>query len=76
MDIYKISGRNPLVIKIGETIFQLFKTSISTSMKNIPEVALRDHKRIFEAFCERNEEKLREATLLSFEGWKKSLYGK
>jgi len=67
---------NPLVIKIGETIFQLFKASISVSMKNIPEVALKDHKRIFKAFCEKDEEKLREATLKSFEGWKKSLYGK
>ena len=65
---------NPFVIRIGETILQLFKASISFSMKTIPEIALRDHKRIFKAFCEKNEEKLRKAILKSFEGWKKSLY--
>ena len=68
------STHNSLVIKIGETILQLFKPSISTSMKTIPEIALRDHRRIFKAFCEKNEEKLRKAILKSFEGWKKSLY--
>lgn len=69
------STYNPFVIKIGETILQLYKASISKSMKNIPEIALRDHQRIFEAFCEKNEKKLREAVIKSFDGWKKSLYG-
>lgn len=68
--------KNPLVIKIGETIFELFKPSISISMKNIPEIALRDHKRIFEAFCKKDEVRLRKAVLKSYEGWKKSLYRK
>jgi GntR family transcriptional repressor for pyruvate dehydrogenase complex len=68
--------RNPLVIKIGETIFQLFKPSISISMKNISEIALKDHKRIFEAFCKKDEAKLRKAILKSYEGWKRSLYRK
>jgi len=69
------STYNPFVIKIGETILRLYKASISKSMKNIPEIALRDHKRIFEAFCEKNEKKLRETVIESFDGWKKSLYG-
>jgi GntR family transcriptional repressor for pyruvate dehydrogenase complex len=68
--------RNPLVIKIGETIFQLFKSSISISMKNIPGIALKDHKRIFEAFCKKDEVRLRKAILKSYEGWKRSLYRK
>ena len=68
--------KNPLVIKIGETIFQLFKSSISVSMKNIPQIALKDHKRIFEAFCGRDEAKLRKAILKGYEGWKRSLYRK
>lgn len=68
--------RNPLVIRIGETIFQLFRSSISISMKNIPEIALRDHRRIFEAFCKKEEAKLRKAILKSYEGWKRSLYRK
>lgn len=68
--------KNPLVIKIGETIFQLFKSSISISMKNIPEIALKDHRRILEAFCKKDEAKLRKAILKSYEGWKRSLYRK
>ena len=68
--------RNPLVILIGETIFQLFKPSISISMKNIPDIALKDHKRIFEAFCKRDEPLLRKAVLKSYAGWKRSLYRK
>jgi GntR family transcriptional repressor for pyruvate dehydrogenase complex len=72
--ILKATG-NPLVIRIGETIMQLFRASIGRSMKTIPETALRDHRRILEAFREKDEETLRKAILKSFEGWKKSLYG-
>jgi len=68
--------KNPLVIRIGETIFQLFKPSISISMKNIPERAIKDHRRIFEAFYSKDEALLREAVLISYEGWKESLYRK
>lgn len=67
------STHNPFIIRIGETILQLFKVSISRSMRNIPEIALRDHKRIFDAFCEKDEQKLREAIIKSFDGWKQSL---
>jgi GntR family transcriptional repressor for pyruvate dehydrogenase complex len=66
--------RNPLVIRIGETIFQLFTPSIATSMKSIPEIAVRDHRRIFEAFAARDEAQLRDAILKSYAGWKASLY--
>jgi len=64
---------NPFVVRIGKTILQLFKSSISTSMRTIPEIALRDHKRIFDAFIQKDEDKLVEAVVASFEGWKKSL---
>jgi GntR family transcriptional repressor for pyruvate dehydrogenase complex len=64
---------NPFVERIGKTILQLFKSSISTSMRTIPEIALRDHKRILEAFVRKDEVKLVEAVVASFEGWKKSL---
>ena len=64
---------NPFVVRIGETILQLFKLSISTSMRTIPEIALRDHKRIFDAFVQKDEAKLSEAVVASFEGWKMSL---
>jgi GntR family transcriptional regulator, transcriptional repressor for pyruvate dehydrogenase complex len=65
---------NPLVCRIGETIFQLFTPSIGTSMKSIPDIAVRDHRRIFEAFAARDEAQLRLAVLTSYEGWKTSLH--
>jgi GntR family transcriptional repressor for pyruvate dehydrogenase complex len=67
------STHNPFVIRIGETVLQLFKASITRSMRTIPDIALRDHKQIFAAFCEKDEQKLREAIIASFEGWKQSL---
>ena len=42
---------NPFVVRIGKTILQLFKSSISTSMRTIPEIALRDHQRILRGLC-------------------------
>lgn len=67
------STHNPFVIRIGETILQLFKISISRSMRTIPEIALHDHRQIFEAFCAKEEQKLHDAIIKSFEGWKQSL---
>jgi GntR family transcriptional repressor for pyruvate dehydrogenase complex len=67
------STHNPFVIRIGEAVLQLFKVSIGTSMRTIPQVALRDHKRILAAFKEKNAEKLKAAVFKSFEGWRKSL---
>ncbi len=64
---------NPFVVRIGKTILQLFKSSISTSMRTIPKIALRDHKRIVDALVQKDEDKLVEAVVASFEDWKKSL---
>jgi GntR family transcriptional repressor for pyruvate dehydrogenase complex len=65
--------RNPLVIRIGETIFQLFRPSISVSMKHIVSRAVQDHRRIFEAFCSGDPARLRLAVFQSYDGWKESL---
>jgi GntR family transcriptional repressor for pyruvate dehydrogenase complex len=65
--------RNPFIIQIGTTIHQLFKSSISRSMRTIADVALRDHTAIVEAFAARDADALRAAVLRSFEGWQKSL---
>jgi GntR family transcriptional repressor for pyruvate dehydrogenase complex len=65
---------NRLVVRIGETIFQLFEPSISISMQHIPERAVQDHRRIYEALCARDEARLREAVLQSYGGWKESLH--
>jgi GntR family transcriptional repressor for pyruvate dehydrogenase complex len=67
------STRNPLVIRVGETILELFRISIGYAVTRHPEIALRNHRRIFEAFCEKDEHKLREAIVVSFEGWKVGL---
>jgi GntR family transcriptional repressor for pyruvate dehydrogenase complex len=66
--------KNPLVIRIGETIYQLFKPSISVSMRHIAPRAVEDHRRIFDAFCSGDSDQLRAAVLKSYDGWKESLY--
>jgi len=67
------STHNPLVIRIGETILSLFEASISRSMREIPDTALADHKRILDAFKSRDAENLQAAIVKSFEGWRRSL---
>ena len=64
---------NGYVIKIGNTILELFRASIQTSMEHIPEVALKDHNRIWEAFKSKDPDLLNDAILKSYEGWSKSL---
>ena len=64
---------NPLVVRIGKAIFQLFWASIRSSVAMIPETALRDHKRILDAFEEGDEQRLQAAVLTSFEGWQQGL---
>jgi len=66
--------KNPLVIRIGETIFQLFKPSISVSMQYIAPRAVQDHRRIFDAFRSGDPAQLRAAVVKSYDGWKESLY--
>jgi len=40
------------------------------SLQSNPTTALRDHTRIFEAFCEKDVAKVQSAILQSFENWK------
>lgn len=68
------STHNKFVITIGKTILQLFHSSISRSMKVVPGVALENHRRIFDEFCRKDEQKLNEAVLKSFEGWARGLF--
>jgi GntR family transcriptional repressor for pyruvate dehydrogenase complex len=67
------STHNPYVIRIGETVLQLFEASMRESVERIPQTALRDHKLIFEAFCSKDEQALYSAVMSSFEGWKSIL---
>lgn len=70
------STHNPLLIKIGQVVLQLFKASIAKSMKMIPEIALRDHKKIYKAFLEKDKGRIETEIIKSFSGWKKSLMTK
>jgi len=67
------STHNPLVIRVGETIMELFKVSIGYAVRHHPEIALRDHKKILEAFGKKNKPKLQEVIQGSFEAWKHGL---
>ena len=60
---------NPLIIRIGLTIMQLFYASIAHSMQQIPDRAIRDHHNILQAFINKDEKALLEAVYMSFEGW-------
>jgi GntR family transcriptional regulator, transcriptional repressor for pyruvate dehydrogenase complex len=61
---------NYYVIRVGETIYELFKASIRKSVSKTPEWVLDDHKKIFTYFCSKNERKLREAIASSIERWR------
>ncbi|GHV37754.1 GntR family transcriptional regulator [Spirochaetia bacterium] len=61
---------NPLIIRIGLTVMQLFYASIANSMLWIPEQAVKDHKSILNAFLKKDEEALLRAVYNSFKGWK------
>ena len=60
---------NPLIIRIGLTIMQLFYASISHSMQKIPRRAVKDHLNILHAFVKKDQESLLKAVYKSFEGW-------
>ena len=64
---------NRMVIRIGKTMMELFDASIETSMQELPEVALKDHKAIFKALRERDEIALRNAIAVSSTSWETSL---
>ena len=61
---------NPFVIRTGRTILQLFKASIGRSVRDHPRIALEYHKKVFTAFCEKDEQALRKTIIESFEPWK------
>jgi len=65
--------RNPYMITLGNTILELFRSSIERSMVDIPRTAVEDHRAILEAFRARDVERLKAAVERSFEGWTRSL---
>ncbi len=64
------STHNPFVIWIGEAILQIFRTTMRRSMMMNPKATLEYHQSILEAFCQKDEKRLRESLAVSFEQWK------
>ena len=62
----------PYIIRIGEMILQILLQSIDKGCTSAPEISMRDHERIFDAFIEGDEGALRQAVLDSFEYWIKN----
>ncbi|MGI6030138.1 MAG: FadR/GntR family transcriptional regulator [Eubacteriales bacterium] len=61
--------RNEYAIKIGETIFQLFRATIKKSVETDSVVVLGCHQRVFQAFLEGDEAKLHDAIIESYNPW-------
>jgi len=64
------STKNPLVIKIGETILNLLSASIDRSIRLNPHKGISDHKIIRQAIAERDPAKARKAIQDSFSHWR------
>lgn len=60
---------NPYVIRIGEIILKIFIESVSKSVRQVPQKAVEDHRRICEAIKNKNEVEVRDAVIHSFRGW-------
>lgn len=67
------STHNPYVIRIGESIMQLFKNSINKTVIQTPQWALDDHKKIFKAFCDKDSSEINKCINSSLNRWKENL---
>ncbi len=63
------ASRNAMTIRVGETLIELVEAALATSMKTLPERALRDHKAIFTAFRNRDGAGVVEAIEISSQSW-------
>ena len=66
---------NPYVIRIGTTILKLFMASVDRSVRRVPNQAITDHRRIYQAMRNGDSSKVYEAVIHSFEGWKHNQNG-
>lgn len=64
---------NQFVIRLGQTILELFKPAMIKSLKGNPEAALHDHSQILEAFLSRDREKINQVIIKSFDNWRTGL---
>lgn len=65
--------KNPLIIRIGSTILELFRPSIEKTSKIYAQRAINDHRRIFTALKEKDTSKIEESIHRSFEVWEDQL---
>lgn len=64
---------NPMTIRVGETLLELIEAALETSMRYLPEVALKDHRAIYEAFRAGDEQAVRAAIQVSEKSWEAEL---
>ncbi|MCE8018940.1 FadR family transcriptional regulator [Halomonas sp. MCCC 1A11036] len=64
---------NPMTIRVGETLLQLIEAALETSMQTLPEVALKDHKAIYQAFRQKDSEGVQVAIQVSSKSWETNL---
>ena len=67
------STRNPMTIRVGETLLQLIEAALETSMRSLPETALKDHKAIYAAFKAGDTAGIHAAIAISSESWETNL---
>lgn len=62
--------KNPYLEKIGNTVLDLFRASIWTSMRVEPYTAVQDHRRIVKVMKERDPERIQSTVREILMGWK------
>jgi GntR family transcriptional repressor for pyruvate dehydrogenase complex len=67
------STHNPMTIRVGDTLLQLIEAALETSMRSLPETALKDHKAIYKAFKAGDSAGIHAAILVSSESWETNL---
>lgn len=67
------STHNPMTIRVGETLLQLIEAALETSMRSLPETALKDHKAIYKAFKAGDSAGVQAAIATSSKSWETNL---
>lgn len=64
-----LATHNPYVIRIGEMILKLLTESVNRGCTNQPQIAIRDHNEIYDAFISGDPVRLEKAEQKSFLAW-------
>lgn len=74
--VYHSLSKNRLLIKIYETIYMLFLSSVKESLNNDPENAYLSHRSLIEALKEKNPDKIEKNIRESLSSWEQVLKNK